>query len=164
MPAMQHMGRVVLADIGVEADHLWFEIAPPDLPPLDPQGHKYSRGLVHCLAGTMPGATPSRGSKRVLARSRAVSALSAAMTAPTAPLKRADRRAEMIQKRREERLVSGRVRKKAMDGAKALLGPKFKITESRGTVLEPLYPDRPILAAVDRKAAAQAILDEISQA
>jgi hydroxyethylthiazole kinase-like uncharacterized protein yjeF len=56
MPAMQHMGRVVLADIGIEADGDWFEIRRPDLPPLDPQGHKYSRGLVHCLAGQMPGA------------------------------------------------------------------------------------------------------------
>jgi len=56
MPAMQHMGRVVLADIGIAAESEWFEIGQPDLPQLDPQGHKYSRGLVHCLAGQMPGA------------------------------------------------------------------------------------------------------------
>jgi hydroxyethylthiazole kinase-like uncharacterized protein yjeF len=56
MPAMIHMGRVVLADIGLEAEGDWFEIGLPDLPPLDPQGHKYNRGLVHCLAGEMPGA------------------------------------------------------------------------------------------------------------
>jgi len=56
MPAMASMGRVVLADIGIQADSDWFEIGPPELPPLDPQGHKYSRGLVHCLAGQMPGA------------------------------------------------------------------------------------------------------------
>jgi len=56
MPAMGSMGRVVLADIGIEADSNWFEIGRPSLPPLDPQGHKYSRGLVHCLAGEMPGA------------------------------------------------------------------------------------------------------------
>jgi hydroxyethylthiazole kinase-like uncharacterized protein yjeF len=55
-PAMHKMGRVVLADIGVEASHGWHEIGPPTLPPLDPLGHKYSRGLVHALAGTMPGA------------------------------------------------------------------------------------------------------------
>ena len=30
--------------------------ARPSLPPLDPGGHKYSRGLVHALAGKMPGA------------------------------------------------------------------------------------------------------------
>lgn len=55
-PAMHKCGRVVLADIGVEADPDWHEIAAPQLPPLDPGGHKYSRGLVHVLAGKMPGA------------------------------------------------------------------------------------------------------------
>lgn len=56
MPAMQRCGRVVLADIGIDAASQWQEIGRPTLPPLDPAGHKYSRGLVHCLAGTMPGA------------------------------------------------------------------------------------------------------------
>ncbi|MGH6705231.1 MAG: NAD(P)H-hydrate dehydratase [Sphingomicrobium sp.] len=56
MPAMASMGRVVLADIGIEANEDWFEIGELNLPPLDPQGHKYDRGLVHCLAGQMPGA------------------------------------------------------------------------------------------------------------
>ena len=55
-PAMHQSGRVVLADIGIEASPDWHEIAAPVLPPLDPGGHKYSRGLVHCLAGQMPGA------------------------------------------------------------------------------------------------------------
>src|SRR5437868_3158099 len=55
-PAMHKCGRLVLADIGIEANAAWHEIAPPDLPPLDPGGHKYDRGLVHALAGTMPGA------------------------------------------------------------------------------------------------------------
>jgi len=56
MPAMGRMGRVVLADIGVAVSSDWHEIAAPTLPALDPEGHKYSRGLVHCLAGKMPGA------------------------------------------------------------------------------------------------------------
>jgi len=56
MPAMKHCGRLVLADIGIEATTKWIEIGPPSLPPLDAMGHKYSRGLVHCLAGKMPGA------------------------------------------------------------------------------------------------------------
>jgi hydroxyethylthiazole kinase-like uncharacterized protein yjeF len=55
-PAMHKCGRVVLADIGIEARDGWREIGRPDLPPLDPDGHKYSRGLVHALAGKMPGA------------------------------------------------------------------------------------------------------------
>ena len=56
MPSMHKCGRVVLANIGIEADSEWFEIAPLALPALDPEGHKYSRGLVHLLAGKMPGA------------------------------------------------------------------------------------------------------------
>ena len=55
-PAMHKCGRVVFADIGVDADAEWREIGPPTLPPLDPAGHKYDRGLVHMLAGKMPGA------------------------------------------------------------------------------------------------------------
>ena len=55
-PAMHECGRVVLADIGIEAVSDWHEIGAPELPPLDPGGHKYSRGMVHMLAGKMPGA------------------------------------------------------------------------------------------------------------
>jgi hydroxyethylthiazole kinase-like uncharacterized protein yjeF len=55
-PAMHKSGRLVLADIGIEADATWHEIGLPKLPPLGPGGHKYDRGLVHALAGKMPGA------------------------------------------------------------------------------------------------------------
>ena len=55
-PAMHKCGRVVLADIGISAENDWHEIGPPTLPALDFGGHKYSRGLVHALAGAMPGA------------------------------------------------------------------------------------------------------------
>ncbi|WP_265529845.1 NAD(P)H-hydrate dehydratase [Sphingomicrobium marinum] len=56
-PSMHRMGRVLLRDIGLgEIDTDWHEIADIPLPPLDPMGHKYSRGLVHCLSGAMPGA------------------------------------------------------------------------------------------------------------
>jgi hydroxyethylthiazole kinase-like uncharacterized protein yjeF len=55
-PAMHKCGRVVLADIGLEVSAEWHEIGRPVLPALDPGGHKYNRGLVHALAGKMPGA------------------------------------------------------------------------------------------------------------
>lgn len=55
-PAMHKCGRVVLADIGVDAASQWHEIGPPRLPPPAAGGHKYDRGLVHALAGEMPGA------------------------------------------------------------------------------------------------------------
>lgn len=56
MPAMAQMGRVVLADIGITGGGDWHEIGSPDLPPIATEAHKYSRGLVHALAGEMPGA------------------------------------------------------------------------------------------------------------
>ena len=56
MPALRTMGRIVLADIGLEVQSDWFEIGKPILPPLDPAGNKFTRGMVHCLAGQMPGA------------------------------------------------------------------------------------------------------------
>jgi hydroxyethylthiazole kinase-like uncharacterized protein yjeF len=55
-PAMHKCGRLVRADIGITASESWHEIGAPKLPPLDPGGHKYDRGLVHALAGMMPGA------------------------------------------------------------------------------------------------------------
>ena len=55
-PAIHSCGRVVLADIGITAETQWREIGPPILPAFDPGGHKYDRGLVHALAGKMPGA------------------------------------------------------------------------------------------------------------
>jgi hydroxyethylthiazole kinase-like uncharacterized protein yjeF len=55
-PAMHKCGRIVLGDIGIEANGEWHEIAAPQVPPLGPDANKYSRGLVHLLAGEMPGA------------------------------------------------------------------------------------------------------------
>ena len=56
MPAMAQIGRVALADIGLRAETNWYEIGEPILPPLPSDAHKFSRGLVHALAGKMPGA------------------------------------------------------------------------------------------------------------
>ena len=55
-PASLACGRIVLADIEIAVASDWNEIGGPLLPMLSPAGHKYDRGLVHCLAGTMPGA------------------------------------------------------------------------------------------------------------
>lgn len=55
-PAMHRCGRVVLADIGITAGESWHEIGPPLMLRLDPNTNKYKRGLVHALAGKMPGA------------------------------------------------------------------------------------------------------------
>ncbi|MEO8454637.1 MAG: NAD(P)H-hydrate dehydratase [Sphingomicrobium sp.] len=55
-PAMHKCGRVVLADIGITAETPWHEIGSPKLPPLEPGGYKYTRGMVHCVGGAMAGA------------------------------------------------------------------------------------------------------------
>lgn len=55
-PAMYRCGRLVLAEIGLQPSSVWHEIAPPRLPPVGQGLHKYTRGLVHALAGKMPGA------------------------------------------------------------------------------------------------------------
>ena len=56
-PAARHMGRIVIADIGIEADSNLRRIARPRLAAPGPDDHKYSRGYVAVLAGDMPGAS-----------------------------------------------------------------------------------------------------------
>jgi|SRR5579884_1448746 len=55
-PAMYRCGRVVVGDIGLRPEGSWHEIGQPSLPQIEPGLHKYTRGLVHALAGAMPGA------------------------------------------------------------------------------------------------------------
>ncbi|HYE29146.1 MAG TPA: NAD(P)H-hydrate dehydratase [Allosphingosinicella sp.] len=55
-PAARRMGRIVVADIGIEAASLLHELARPRLAPPGPDDHKYRRGYVVVLAGEMPGA------------------------------------------------------------------------------------------------------------
>jgi hydroxyethylthiazole kinase-like uncharacterized protein yjeF len=55
-PAARHMGRIVVADIGVSAASRLHQIGRPQLATPGPQDHKYSRGYVAVLAGEMPGA------------------------------------------------------------------------------------------------------------
>jgi hydroxyethylthiazole kinase-like uncharacterized protein yjeF len=55
-PAMHKCCRLVLADIGIDVSGEWQEIGRPHLPELSHDANKYTRGLVHALAGQMPGA------------------------------------------------------------------------------------------------------------
>jgi len=55
-PAARHMGRIVVADIGIPAASKLIEIGPAPPPAPGPDDHKYSRGYVAVLAGAMPGA------------------------------------------------------------------------------------------------------------
>lgn len=55
-PAAGHMGRLVVADIGIAAEGRLHEIARPALTSPGPDDHKYARGYVAVLGGEMPGA------------------------------------------------------------------------------------------------------------
>jgi hydroxyethylthiazole kinase-like uncharacterized protein yjeF len=55
-PAARHMGRIVVADIGIAAASNLTGIARPRLRAPGPDVHKYSRGYVAVIAGEMPGA------------------------------------------------------------------------------------------------------------
>ncbi|WP_114951438.1 NAD(P)H-hydrate dehydratase [Sphingosinicella terrae] len=56
-PAARHMGRIVVADIGIAAQSRLHEIGRPRLRAPGPDDHKYRRGYVAVLAGEMPGAS-----------------------------------------------------------------------------------------------------------
>jgi hydroxyethylthiazole kinase-like uncharacterized protein yjeF len=60
-PAARHMGRIVVADIGIHAHSRLSEIGAPELRAPGPDDHKYSRGYVAILAGEMPGAAALAG-------------------------------------------------------------------------------------------------------
>lgn len=53
---IERCGRVLLADIGVESDTGWRSVARPRLHTPHAHSHKYSRGLVVVIEGSMPGA------------------------------------------------------------------------------------------------------------
>jgi ADP-dependent NAD(P)H-hydrate dehydratase / NAD(P)H-hydrate epimerase len=55
-PAARHMGRLVVADIGVAATSRLHRIERPRLLAPGPDDHKYSRGYVLVVGGAMPGA------------------------------------------------------------------------------------------------------------
>ncbi|HYJ53339.1 MAG TPA: NAD(P)H-hydrate dehydratase [Allosphingosinicella sp.] len=56
-PAARHMGRLVVADIGIGAESRLAEVTRPMAMVPGPDSHKYTRGLVTIVAGDMPGAS-----------------------------------------------------------------------------------------------------------
>ena len=56
-PAARHMGRIVVADIGIEAASGLHAIGRPHLRAPGPDDHKYRRGYVAVLGGDMPSAS-----------------------------------------------------------------------------------------------------------
>jgi len=98
-PAARHMGRIVVADIGIEAASDLSEIARPRLAAPGPEAHKYSRGLVTIVAGAMPGAgalaagaalRAGAGAVRLQAHSFVPGVPAAVIQKPGDPLERID--------------------------------------------------------------------------
>jgi hydroxyethylthiazole kinase-like uncharacterized protein yjeF len=94
-PAARHMGRIVVADIGIDARSRLEEIKRPVLRRPSPEDHKYSRGYVALLAGEMPGAAAlsaaaalraSSGYVRLLARQPVFGLPNAIVQSPGDPL------------------------------------------------------------------------------
>lgn len=56
-PGARHMGRIVVADIGIKANCDLRLLGRPNLPTPGPEDHKYRRGYVAVAAGEMPGAS-----------------------------------------------------------------------------------------------------------
>jgi ADP-dependent NAD(P)H-hydrate dehydratase / NAD(P)H-hydrate epimerase len=56
-PAARHMGRIVVADIGIAAASRLTMIGAPESAPPGPDANKYTRGLVTIIAGDMAGAS-----------------------------------------------------------------------------------------------------------
>jgi hydroxyethylthiazole kinase-like uncharacterized protein yjeF len=67
-PAARHMGRIVVADIGISAASDLTEIGRPSLRDPGPDDHKYRRGYVALLAGAMPGASALAAAAALRAR------------------------------------------------------------------------------------------------
>ncbi|MBC9031468.1 NAD(P)H-hydrate dehydratase [Sphingomonas sp. JC676] len=53
---LEACGHVLLADIGIPVDTHWRSVARPILAAPGPNSHKYTRGLVAVVEGSMPGA------------------------------------------------------------------------------------------------------------
>ncbi|HEX9947156.1 MAG TPA: NAD(P)H-hydrate dehydratase [Allosphingosinicella sp.] len=93
-PAARHMGRIVVADIGIEARSPLALLGRPRLVPPGPDDHKYRRGFVAVQGGAMPGAAAltaaaaaraGAGYVRLAARGRVADVPRAVVQAPGQP-------------------------------------------------------------------------------
>jgi hydroxyethylthiazole kinase-like uncharacterized protein yjeF len=64
-PAARHMGRIVIADIGVRGESALALIERPALRRPGPDDHKYTRGYLLVVGGAMPGAAALAASAAV---------------------------------------------------------------------------------------------------
>jgi hydroxyethylthiazole kinase-like uncharacterized protein yjeF len=98
-PAARRMGRIVVADIGIEGGSRLTEIGRPKIAAPGPDDHKFSRGLVTIVAGGMAGAAAlsagaaaraGAGTVRLQARELAPNVAAAIVQQPGDPRDRLD--------------------------------------------------------------------------
>ena len=94
-PAARHMGRIVVADIGIAVTGNIVEIGRPKIPAAGPDDHKYRRGHVGILGGEMAGAAALTASAAARAGAGYVS-LAASENLPGVPraVVQSDRKAD----------------------------------------------------------------------
>lgn len=134
-PAAAHIGRLVLADIGIVATGRLFEIARPILSPPGPRDHKYSRGYVAVLAGEMPGAASLAAAASLRAGAGYVRLIG---DVPAADLPNA-----IIRDRASDAISDGRI------GA-LVVGPGLGRSDRAGVILDQaLDAGRPLIVDAD---------------
>ncbi|HYD39131.1 MAG TPA: NAD(P)H-hydrate dehydratase [Allosphingosinicella sp.] len=87
-PAARHMGRLVVADIGIKGRSRLEVIGRPRWRGPGPDDHKYSRGLVLVVGGAMPGAAALAASAAVRAGAGYVALVGEGGTVPNAVVRR----------------------------------------------------------------------------
>lgn len=123
-PAARHIGRLAVADIGVEARSNLSKIQRPKLRVPAPEDHKYSRGYVAVVAGDMPGASALTASAAARAGAGYVRLVGAAAGVPVP--------AAVVQSESGANLLDSRI------GAVAI-GPGLGRDDKAGALLEQAF-------------------------
>lgn len=88
-PAASHMGRIVVADIGIVAESRLEVIDRPALRRPGPDDHKYSRGYLLVVGGAMPGAAALAATAAARAGAGYVALVGEGGTVPNAVVRKA---------------------------------------------------------------------------
>lgn len=88
-PAARHMGRIVVADIGIVADSRLETIDRPALRGPGPDDHKYKRGYLLVVGGAMPGAAALAASAGARAGAGYVALVGEGGTVPNSVVRKA---------------------------------------------------------------------------
>lgn len=88
-PAARHMGRIVVADIGISAQSSLGVIGKPAMRRPGPDDHKYSRGYLLVVGGAMPGAAALAASAALRAGAGYVALVGEGGTVPNSVVRKA---------------------------------------------------------------------------